>query len=195
MNFNIIDSYIYFYHLADSKTGSFIVLPSMPGSITDTLQATFNQSSLLSRSAPIFTYASSGPRSIQVTLRLHRDMMQLANYGTSDFNIDIGDDYIDTLIKNIQAIALPRYDSTSKLVDPPIVALRFGNEVFIKGVISGNLSITYSGPISSDGKYNVVDLSFNISEIDPIDATIIQQVGSFRSIPRTLEKRIYKSAR
>lgn len=193
MRYNVIDSYIYFYHLADIGSGSFIVLPSMPESVTDTLQANFHSESLLSRSAPIFTYQNSGPRSIQVSLKLHRDMLQESNYGVSDFNVEIGDDYVDTLIRQIQAIALPRYNTNTKLVDPPIVALRFGNEIFIKGVISGSISIEYSGPIRADGKYNVVNITFNVNEIDPIDATTIQRLGSWRTIPKTLERRIYRS--
>lgn len=185
---NIVDAYIYFYH-----TGNFIVLPTMPESVTDTLQANYQPTSLLSRSAPIFTYSNSGPRTISVTLNLHREMVNDLNYGVSNFNIEIGDDYIDTLVKQIQAVALPRYDSNTKLVDPPIIALRFGNEIFIKGIVSGGISISYSGPILSDRKYAVIDITFTVSEIDPIDATTIQNVGSFRPVPRTLERRIYKS--
>ena len=187
MNYELIDSYMYFYH-----TDNFVVLPVYPDTIHDALSANFNSTSLLSRSAPIFTYSNSGPRSIQVSLKLHRELMTQVNYGTSNFNIDLGDDYVDTLIKQIQAVALPRYDSTQRLVDPPIVALRFGNEVFIKGVVTGGIGLTYSGPILRNEKYAVVDITFTVSEVDPIDASTIQQMGSWRPIPRTLERRIYR---
>lgn len=188
MKTQILDSYMYFYH-----TQNYIVLPTIPEQVTDSLSANFQSTSILSRSAPIYTYSNSGPRSIQVSLRLHRDMMDDANYNKSNFTIELGDDYVDTLVKQIQAVALPRYDSSTKLVDPPIVALRLGNEVFIKGVVVGGLTVTYSGAIRQDRKYSVVDISFNINEIDPIDATTIQQLGSWRSIPRSLEKNIYKA--
>lgn len=184
---DILDSYIYFYH-----TDNFIVLPTIPDTITDTLQANYQSTSLLSRSAPIFTYSNSGPRSVQLSFRLHRDMMQDINYGKSNFNVELGDDYVDTLIKKIQAMALPRYDSDTKLVDPPIVAIRLGNEVFIKGVISGQISVAYSGPINYNRKYSLVDIGFTVNEIDPIDATTVQELGSWRTIPKTLERRIYK---
>lgn len=188
MAYNLIESYIYFYH-----TQNYIILPSMPESVSDSLTANFQQTSLLSRSAPIFTYSNSGPRSIQVSIRLHREMMDDLNNQNLNLTVELGDDYVDTLIKKIQACALPRYNSAEKLVDPPIIALRFGSEIFIKGVVSGNISLTYSGPILSSNKYAMVDISFNVSEIDPIDATVIQTLGSWRPIPRTLERNIYKS--
>lgn len=182
----ILDSYIYFYH-----TDNYIILPAIPESVTDSLQANFSTTSLLSRSAPIYTYSNSGPRTVQVSITLHRDMMQDSNYGKSNFNIELGDDYVDTLIKQVQAVALPRYDSETRLVDPPIVALRLGSEIFVKGVVTGGLTVNYSGPIRRDRKYALVTIGFTINEIDPIDATMIQELGSWRAIPRTLERRIY----
>lgn len=173
MGYELKDNYIYFYH-----TDNFIIIPTQPESITDQLSANFNQTSILSRSAPIFTYSNSGPRTLQISFHLHREMMQDINYGNSNFKVELGDDYVDTLIKEIQAIALPRYDSNVKLVDPPICAVRFGNEVFIKGVVTGGISIQYSGPILSNNKYALVDISFSVSEIDPIDALTIQTLGS-----------------
>jgi hypothetical protein len=67
---NLIENYLYMYH-----TDQFVVLPTYPESIQDSLSANFNSSNLLARSAPIFSYSSSGPRTIQVSLSLHRDMM------------------------------------------------------------------------------------------------------------------------
>lgn len=185
---NLIENYLYMYH-----TDQFIVLPTYPETIQDSLSANFQSSNLLARSAPIFSYSHSGPRTIQVNLSLHRDMMWDLNYKVSNFQLEIGEDYIDTLIKQIQAIALPRYSSSTKMVDPPMVALRFGNEIYIKGVVNGGLSITYSGPIGRDNKYKKVDISFSISEVDPYDAESVQVGGSYRGISRTLERRIFKS--
>jgi hypothetical protein len=63
------------------------------------LQSTFATESILARSAPIFAYSNSGPRSIGINLSLHRDMMQMMNYKRSNLNVEIGDDYVDTIIK------------------------------------------------------------------------------------------------
>lgn len=185
---NLIVNYLYLYH-----TDQFILLPTYPESISDTLSANFYSQSLLARSAPIFSYSSSGPRTLQINLSLHRDMMWDLNYQVSNLNLDIGEDYIDTMIKQIQAIALPRYSTSTKMVNPPIVAIRFGNEIYLKGVILGNITITYSGPIGEDNKYKKVDISFQLQEIDPYDADSVQIGGSFRGLSRTLERRLFRS--
>jgi hypothetical protein len=179
----LIENYIYLYH-----TEQFLLLPTYPESISDVLNASFNASSPLSRSAPIFSYAHSGPRTLQVSLSLHRDMLYDLNYNLSNFKLDVGEDYIDKLIKSIQAIALPKYSSAIKMVDPPLVAIRFGNEIYLKGVIYGGITITYSGPIGDDNKYKKVDIGFTLNEIEPYDAESVQLGGSFRGLNRTLER-------
>ena len=79
------------------------------------------------------------------------------------------------------------------MVNPPLVAIRFGNDIYIKGIVNGGISITYSGPIGTDNKYKQVQLSFTISEVDPYDAQTVMQQGSYRGLNKTLERRIYKS--
>lgn len=188
MDTPLIENYMYLYH-----TDQFILLPTYPESISDTLSANFNQANPLARSAPIFSYSNSGPRSLRISLHLHRDMMWDLNYGVSNLNLDIGEDYIDTLLKQIQAIALPKYAASTKMVDPPMVAIRFGNEIYIKGVVVGGVTIDYSGPIGRDNKYKEVNISFNVDEVDPYDASSVQIGGSFRGLSRTLERRLFKS--
>lgn len=195
----MIENYIYLFH-----TQEFLVLPTYPESIQDFLSANFSSVTPLSRSAPVYSYVNSGPRSMQITLALHRDLMYDLNYGVSNFNMTeqsktigeidnkLSDDYVDILVRRIQAIALPRYEAATKMVDPPMVAIRFGNEIFIKGVVQGSVSITYSGPILSNNKYAEVQISFQVQEVDPYDATTVQKSGSMRGLSSTLERRIYR---
>lgn len=184
----LIENYIYLYH-----TNQFILLPTYPESISDSLSANFSSQSLLARSAPIYSYSNSGPRSLRISLHLHRDMMWDLNYNVSNLNLEIGEDYIDTLIKQIQSVALPRYAAATKMVDPPMVAIRFGNEIYIKGVVTGGVTIEYSGPIGSDNKYKDINITFDVHEVDPYDAESVQIGGSFRGLSRTLERRLFKS--
>ena len=188
--FNMVENYIYLYH-----TGTFIVIPTYPDSITDTLNVSFATTTPLSRSAPIYSYQNSGPRSVQFSLRLQREMMTLINYEQSNSASLLGnngDDYIDVLIRELQAIALPKYNSTAKMVDPPIIAVRFGNDVFCKGVVQGGVSVTYELPILEGDKYSVVNISFTVHEIDPYDASTVMLAGSYRGLDPTLERNIYK---
>ena len=97
--FNMIENYIYLYHL-----DKFIVLPTYPETIQDTLSATFASTSALARSAPIFSYSYSGPRSMQISLSLQREMMEQINYQNSNINlseVNIGDDYVDIMINEL----------------------------------------------------------------------------------------------
>ena len=197
---NLAENYIYIYH-----TGQFVILPQYPDNISDRMDASFSSTTPLSRSAPIYSYAGSGPRTVQVNLSLHRDLIQQLNdevKGRTNSNDEDYIDYIDFLINQLQTIVIPKYDASSKLVDPPLVAVRFGNQIFIKGVIAGSISTTYRGPIlqtslinpSKNNKYGIVELSFIVSEIEPFGADEISQIGSFRQINTTLVRNIYTAS-
>jgi hypothetical protein len=149
---------------------------------------TFSETSALGRSAPIFTYSKSGPRSVQVELKLHRDMMDDINVGVSNTELQLGEDYIDNLIKALQSIAVPKYNVDNRAVEPPLVALRLSNEIFIKGVVTESIGLTYKLPLLSNGKYAQVSLSLNIKEVDPYDSSEVFTNGSFRGTVKTLNK-------
>ena len=177
-----VTNYIYLYH-----TDKFIIIPEYPESITDNMGSSFNQTTALSRSAPVFTYANSGPRAVNFNLELHRDMVNDLNITAGNTNLKSNvvsqtDDYVDILIKELQSIALPRYNVNNRAVIPPRVAVRFGNELFISGVVTSTITCTYGKPILSNGKYAKVSIGFTISEYDPYDATLVSQLGSFRGI-------------
>lgn len=190
-HFSLIDNYIYFYHLTTkdlrgrTTNGRFMVLPSYPDTITDSMSSTFQQTNAIARSAPVFSYSYSGPRTVQVQLTLHRDMMDVVNYDVSDIPVDIKDDYVDTLIKCLQTVTLPAYRASSKSVEPPMIAVRFGNEVFIKGVVVGSVGVTYNKPILDNDKYALVNVSFTVYEVNPYDAETVAKQGSFRGVTST----------
>ena len=119
--FKMIDNYIYLYH-----TDTLVAIPLYPESIEDSMEVNFSSETPMGRSAPIFAYSSSGPRSFQVQLPLHRDMMNEINLNTSNLNIKNleDEDYIDLLINQLQSAALPRYAASEKMINPPMVAVR-----------------------------------------------------------------------
>lgn len=183
------DNYLYISHLDEDF--QFWRLPCNPETITDTLQSNFAQTHALGRSAPVFTYSNSGPRTVQVALHLHRDMMDQVNLGVSNAELQYGEDYIDNLIKALQAIAIPKYNLSNKAVEPPLVALRLSNEVFIKGIVNGSIGLEYKLPLiptATGSKYAQVTLSLTITEVDPYDASTVFKNGSFRGMVKTLKK-------
>lgn len=197
---NLLNNYIYLYH-----TNEFLILPTYPDQITDTMQSTFQSTNALSRSAPVFSYSNSGPRSVQISLNLHRDMLDDVNLNVSTLRVgtdltttttvdgvtvtSLSDDYVDTLIKRLQSISVPKYLAGSKTVEPPMVAIRFGDEIFIKGVVNGGISVTYNKPIimvnDRESKYAQVAISFTVSEVDPYDADSVARLGGFRGLTKT----------
>lgn len=185
----VIENYVYLYH-----TDEWLLLPQYPDSIADKLTSTFAQQNALSRTAPVYAYSYSGPREVNISLDLHRDMINIENVNTSNMKINAvnGEDYVDTLIKRLQAIALPKYNASQKSITPPMIAIRFGESVFVKGVVNGGISIEYQKPIMADNKYARVTVSFNVYEVTPYDAESVSQLGSFRGITQQFKNGIYK---
>lgn len=179
------DNYIYISHLDEDH--QIWWLPCAPEEISDTMSSTFSETTALGRSAPIFTYSSSGPRKVQLNIHLHRDMMDEANTGRSNVDLGFGDDYIDSLIRALQAIAVPKYNLSNKAIEPPLVVARLGQQVYIRGIVSSGIGLTYKLPIQSNGKYAQVTLSLEITEVDPYDASTVFKNGSFRGMVKTLE--------
>ena len=183
------DNYLYISHLDEDF--QFWRLPCNPETISDSMGSTFTPTSALGRSAPVYTYGNSGPRTIQVSLHLHRDMMDAVNIGVSNADLKYGEDYVDNLIKALQAIAVPKYNLSNKAVEPPLVALRLSNEVFIKGIVNGSIGLEYKLPLiptATGSKYAQVTLSLTITEVDPYDASTVFKNGSFRGVVKTLKK-------
>jgi hypothetical protein len=182
----LTNNYIYISHMEEGY--KYWRLPTEPDSITDQMGSTFTQTTALGRSAPIFTYTGSGPRSIQVTFNLHRDLMDDINLENLSPQLAEGEDYVDSLIKALQAIALPKYTAVNNVVEPPIVAIRFGNEIFIRGIVDSGVTVTYEKPILNNDRYARVTVAFTVSEIDPYDAPTVFKNGSFRGVVSTMKK-------
>ena len=146
-----------------------IVLPNYPDNMSDSTPASFASNQPLGRSAPIYSYSYSGPRSISFQFELHREMLDQVNGFLPGSSVDT----VDTMIKEVQAAVLPNYAASKKMVDPPLVAVRVGVDVYIKGVINGSVTVAYGGPILYNDKYATCNISFAVTEVDPYDAQIV----------------------
>ncbi len=165
------ENYVILHHI-----GKVFLIPVDPDAISDNMGVSFAESSPLSRSAPIYSYQNSGPRTVQVSFTVHRDLMRECN---PDLKIE-GKDPIDYLVENLDALALPDYNASNKIVNPPLVSLKIRDEVYIKGVVTGTIGLTYGLPILNYGgasKYAMVTFSFGVSEITPYSASILPSVG------------------
>ena len=186
---NMIDNYVYFYH-----TDTLIAIPIYPENIADSTSVTYNPTSPLSSTAPTYSFQNSGPRTFDVSLPLHREMMSAINATNSKLKNKIPEliakdsngkdvsniDYVDILVNQIRGAALPKFSAAEKMVNPPVIAVRFGNDIFCKGVVTGGVSVTYGAPILSDGRYAMATVAFTINEIVPFDAVTAMRLGGYR---------------
>jgi hypothetical protein len=177
------DCYLYISHLDEEY--KYWQLPGYPEEVTDNMNSTFTETTALGRSAPVYTFSSAGPRTIQISLNFHRDMFEEM---PSNVTPRDGEDKAESFIHALQAIAVPKYNLSNKAIEPPLVAIRLGREVFIKGIVSGSVSITYGKPILINEKYATMKVSFTVSEVDPYDSTTVFQNGSFRGLTATLRQ-------
>jgi hypothetical protein len=184
MNRILPDCYIYISHLDLPEESKYWQLPGYPETVTDTMQSEFQPSTALGRSAPVYTFSNSGPRTIQITIRFHRDMFEEMSTNVVPRE---GDDKAESFIHAMQAIAVPKYNLSNKAIEPPLVAIRLGREVFIKGIVSGSISVTYGKPILVNEKYATMEIGFTITEVDPYDSTTVFKNGSFRGLTATLK--------
>lgn len=177
------DCYIYISHLDEGH--QYWMLPGYPDEVTDDMGSTFNPTTALGRSAPVYTFSNSGPRTVQIRLSFHRDMFEEMPTNVTPRD---GEDKAESFIHALQAIAVPKYNLSNKAIEPPLVAVRLGREVFIKGVVTSSIGITYGKPILVNEKYATMQVSFTISEVDPYDATTVYKNGSFRGLVHSMRQ-------
>lgn len=164
------ENYVYFHH-----TSTKIIIPVDPDAISDSMSASFASNTPLSRSAPIFSYQNSGPRTVSVNFTLHRDIC-------NEYN-NLGYDCVDALIMNLDQMVLPDYNSAGKIVNPPVVSLKLRDDIFIKGIVSA-CSHTFQLPIVEyfgKNKYALVGLNFSVTETTPYSASILPNIGQYRN--------------
>ena len=187
-----IDSYIYIYHL-----GLKFNLPTLPDSLSDNMPIDFSTQPVLARSAPQISWSSAGPRSIHITIPIHRQIFAMENdfktflpldalqkYGVDPESIKKYD-AADWLINALISLSLPRYSDAEKAITPPSVLVRYGNEFCIRGVPS-SVTKTSSGPWLKSGKMPMITLQFTVTEVEPYSAEYALQAGSLRGISTDL---------
>ena len=122
----------------------------------------------MGRSEPFQVYHNSGPRSIDFSFRMHREMTN-----------NIAE--IEEIVRYIESAVYPNYSASDNGVAAVKVSVRIGNVIYITGVMTSQ-STTWDGPIGPDHKYNIVNVSFGITEStgNPKTSQTISQIGGFR---------------
>jgi LysM repeat protein len=141
--------------------GAGYAIPCYPTSLSDSYSVSFNSSNMFTSTEPYFVFHNSGPRSVSVNFQFHREMRGIDNDG-----------YIDSIISAVEAACYPVNDGWmgSEII------LIVGAEIYIRGILGGNVGVSYSGPII-DGRHNVIDLSFSINEVTGENLSFAGKLG------------------
>ena len=104
------DCYLYISHLDEGY--KYWALPGYPNSVTDSMTTRFGETTALGRSAPVYTFSNSGPRTITIDLEFHRDMFEEM---PSNVVPNEGEDKAESFIQvDFDSMRLP-YSSMSKV--------------------------------------------------------------------------------
>lgn len=122
-----------------------IFFPCYPDSYSDSHSANVSQQTPLGRSEPFQIYQNSGPRTVNVTFKMHREMTHVTP--------------ISEIVSAVQACCYPI--GTSQTIIPR-VTLVIGRNCLITGIIK-NVSTDWSDTIIEQ-QYMMVSLGFSVEE-------------------------------
>ena len=127
-----------------SNAGS-CVFPCYPESYSDSHQASMASQTPLGRSEPFLIYQNSGPRTVNVSFRMDREMTHITDIGS--------------VVGTVQSMCYPASGSGTII---PRVTLVIGSNCSITGVIQ-NVNTNWSDTIIAN-QYMVVTLDFSVTE-------------------------------
>ena len=134
--------------------------PCYPESYSDNYSANISSVNVLGRSEPFQIYNNGGPRKVDVSFEIHREMYLR------------GRTYLDELVKALHSASFPKGDdSILPKVTFAIINKTGGYQCYIHGLIDGGASVQWKGPINEWGTYNMVSLSFSVIECRGIPRT------------------------
>lgn len=128
--------------------GTTYYFPCYPESYTDSRQSNFTSQNPLGRSEPFQIYQNSGPRTVSVSFRMHREMTHNG---------------YDTVGRIVGAVQSATYPTGNESIIPKVY-LSIGRNCSIWGVIEGQVSAEWSETINKEQQYNAVNLSFTVTE-------------------------------
>ena len=143
--------------------GGTIYFPCYPESYSDSHQAAVGSQTPLGRSEPFQIYQNSGPRTVNVSFRMHREMTHVTDIGA--------------IVSAVQACCYPIGTDMTII---PRVELTLANNCYIKGIIK-SVSTDWSDTIIS-GLYMMVTLGFSVEECTGQPKTFADVANDYANI-------------
>ena len=150
--------------------GNTYYFPCFPASYSDSSSSSISQLNPLGRSEPFQIYSNSGPRKVDVSFEMHREMFVYRTMGGSGARYDASNtnaefDEMDILINALQSAVYPKTEGSGDYTIVPKVRLVLGNNCRITGIIDGSVSVSWNGPINPNKKYSMASVSFGVVEV------------------------------
>lgn len=150
-----------------SLDGSSIDFPVYPEELEDGRSANYStMPDMIYQYEPWYVYNSSGPRTVPITFKFHRDM----------WTGDHSDGKANELIRFCEANCYPEFNGSA--VNVSKVTLYIKGYAFITGILT-DVTVKWDGPILNDGWYAHCELGLNITEISKKALTF----SSVKSMP------------
>jgi hypothetical protein len=153
--------------LYSSLSNSSVDFPVYPEEYEDGYVANYDtMPDMLYQYEPWPVYKSSGPRSNDLTFKMHRDM----------WSGDHRDGKCNELIRFCQANCFPVYNGAT--VNTATVVLYIAGKPLIRGILT-SVKTQYSGPIGLDGFPLYVEMTLNITEVssEPLNYYSVMMKG------------------
>ena len=146
-----------------------LYMPCYPEEVSDTTTVNYTSQNVLGRSEPYQAYNNSGPRTITFSFKMHREMT--GNVAE-----------IENIVRYVESAVYPNYNEDNSSVAAVKASVKIGNTIYIEGIMSNEVT-NWSGPIGPDKKYNVVNISFTITEVtgNPKTSKYVSEKGGFRT--------------
>lgn len=174
------ENFLYLHHL-----DLLVWIPTYGSEINVTQNASYSHTKPLGAPNDIYSFAGSGPRTMNRTIEIDRDTIQILNA-----NGLTGDgDPIETLLRALESCCVANYSDARRMINPPIVTYKEAQEITITGVIVGSITTSARGGWINGRKRNY-SIQLVITEIEQYDAQSIMQTGHYRGLNNTLMQRI-----
>lgn len=159
-------------YIINLATDTWVPLPVLPESVTESVSASWSPTSIPGRSASYYTYAGTNNRTLSFSFTLHRDLLSELSTGSYDFN---------NIPNYLKSLCYPEYSSS--LVRPPVCILKLADVIKMRGICT-SVTVTHQLPLrnlvnsritsanfSEDKKiqYNYLNVSLQFTEV-PIRA-------------------------
>lgn len=138
-------------------------LPTIPASVSESIQANTAEQAIVARSAPIISYVNTGARTISFTIALSDDYMPSKSDG-GQYTLH---EYIDAL----KSLEYPNYKSNEIVVPQCIVKVA---NIKLAGICT-SVQINWNGPLSNaiyskgnKGTYSRADVSLQFKEVSNV---------------------------